>query len=495
MRPLDPKGLSKSNRLAFLFKDSFIYGSAASISQFFSLLAFPLLTRHFSVVEYGLFDYFMVLSVFLTTLIIFGQDSAVARYFYESKSRLDRCQLISQSLLFQLAGLALLVPLLWWSADKFTILSIVTTDSEMLYKLVLMQLPFLLLISFSQNLLKWTFARTKFLILSLGYTLVRILLLFIAVLVFRVGIKEVLIISLASSAVFGMLGLTFVREWLTLPRGLSKLREMLLFAMPYGFICALGALSPTLERTFTEQILGATDLGLYSAGTKIALMIAMVVGAFQTAWGPFSLSIHQENDAGLTYNLVFRIFTLIMCANVLILTLLAQPLLHLLASNRYSGAEIVVFPLLMGLAIQATSWITEIGISISKKSYLNLYGYFIAAIVTFVGILLFTPLLGLFGVALSVMMGHCAKAIISSLLAQRAYPLPWQYSPVIIVFVFTLIVGFMAIGIGHYFGFHAFALVLSIGLMAVMGGGWRILFNSSERLKLTEFVSAKIKSR
>lgn len=104
-----------------------------------------------------------------------------------------------------------------------------------------------------------------------------------------------------------------------------------------------------------------------------------------------------------------------------------------LATDRYLGAVAVVFPLAMGLAIQATSWITVIGIGISKRSYLHLYAYSVAIAATLTGIWLLAPLFGLLGVGLGVLLGQVMKALISSWLAQRAYRLPWHYTPVIIV--------------------------------------------------------------
>jgi O-antigen/teichoic acid export membrane protein len=104
----NPAGsLSLKGRLHFLLRDATLYGGAAAISKAFALITFPLLARHFSVEEYGVLDYFLVLGSLLAIFFIFGQDSAVARYFYEYEETETRQQLISQSLVFQLSGLAL----------------------------------------------------------------------------------------------------------------------------------------------------------------------------------------------------------------------------------------------------------------------------------------------------------------------------------------------------------------------------------------------------
>jgi len=478
-------------RLGFLLKDSLVFGGAAAISQAFSLITFPLLTRHFSVEEFGVLDYFMVLSSFLVTLFIFGQDSGVARYFYEYEDNKVRCQIISESLVLQLSGMALILPLLWWSADWLAGLLPEVPGSVWLFKIVLLQLPFLLLINFSLNLLKWTFARAQYLIMSMGFTVVRASMFAGALLAFDVGIEELLMISLATSIVFGVLGILLVRGWLIHPTNFRYMNQMLRFCIPIGVICTLGAFLPTLERTLTEQLLGAGDLGLYSAGTKIVMLIGLLVGAFQTAWGPFSLSIHKLADAGQTYNWVLKLFAMFMCVMVLALNILAQPLINLLASDRYAGAAVVVFPLAIGMAIEATSWITDIGIGISKRSHLNLYGFVLFVVATLVCILLLAPALGLQGIALGVMIGHILKAVLNSWLSQRAYALPWQYGQILALFGLTIIFGFVSFGIGQRWGAEANIWTLIAGIIAVLGVGWGLLLNASERQRVIAHMRKK----
>ena len=483
-----PEVLSLKGRLCFLLKDSVLYGGAAAISKAFALITFPLLARHFSVEEYGVLDFFLVIGSLLAIFFIFGQDSAVARFFYEYENIETRQQLISQSLIFQLAGLVLLLPLLWLGAEWLTGQIISGTDSVLSFKIVLLQLPFLLLINFSQNLLKWTFARTRFLTISLGYTVVQAALLVVAVLVFDVGIEGVLMVSLTTSLIFGAIGVFFVRKWLIPPRDFKRLREMLPFAIPCGVICIAGAFSPTLERTLTSSLLGSDSLGLYAAATKMAMLMSLLVSAFQTAWGPFSLSLYKQVNAGHTYNWIFKLFALAVCVAALMLTLLAKPLVAILATDRYLGAVVVIFPLAMGLAIQAASWITEIGIGISKRSHLSLYAYAVAIVATLTGILLFTPLFGLLGIGLGVLLGHIAKAVTASWLAQKVYPLPWQYTPVVLLMTLTMMCGLVAIWLGEHLDLLLINFVLGGSILLVIAVGWLLLFSKAERIRIRAFL-------
>ena len=487
-----PAGLAHRGRLFFLFKDSVLYGGAAAISKAFSLITFPLLARCFSLAEYGILDFFLVLAGFLSIFFVFGQDSAVARYFYEYEETSVRKRLISQSLVFQIAGFLVFLPLLWHTSGWLAPFLIKTPESEWFFKIVLLQLPSLLLINFSRNLLKWTFARARFLTMSLGFTVVQAGMLVLAVIVFHMGIEGVLLVTLFTNSIFGLLGVCFVRAWLVIPRDFRCLKKILPYALPLGMVCVLGAFSPTLERTLTNQLLGVEELGLYAAGTKIAMLMGVVVTAFQTAWGPFSLSLYKKADAAHTYNWVLKIFALGVCVVVFGLSLVAQPIINLLASERYAGAVVVVFPLSMGLAIQATGWITEIGICISKRSHLNLYAYLFFIGCTLGGIVLMTPILGLMGVGLSVMIGNAACAISSSWLAQRVYPMPWQYGATVKMLGLTLLFGLGALWAGRTAGPVAYTGILMVGLLTLLLCSWLILFNRFEKQRIIEVVNSKL---
>jgi O-antigen/teichoic acid export membrane protein len=469
------------SRLAFLFRDSALYGGATAVSRAVALLTFPVLAQHFSVSEYGVLDFMLLLVSLTANALVFGQDSAVARFFYEHQAPWARRQLISQSLSFQVVCVAVCLPALWWWSGPLARTLVGSSGAESLFRIVLLQIPCAMVINFAQNLLKWTFARRAFLTLSLGFTLVQAVLVLTAVLRFDAGLRGVLLVNLTTAVLFACVGLWFVRGWLVRPRGVTFLRELIPYAAPYGVICILAALSPTLERSLTANLLGAEQLGLYAAGAKIAALMALASTAFQTAWGPFALSIYRHADAPQTYNLVLKVFAI--AASVLVLTLsgLAGPVVTVLASDRYSAAAVVVFPLTLALAVQATSWILEVGISLSKRSGLNLFGYAASVLVTLGTIALAAPRLGLLGVGLGVLGGHAAKAGVSAWLAQRVYPLPWSYWSVMQLLVLTVLGGVSGEWALYVGGPRLAVLVYGAWLPIVLLVAWSLVLSGEDR--------------
>jgi len=154
----------------------------------------------------------------------------------------------------------------------------------------------------------------------------------------------------------------------------------------------------------------------------------------------------------------------------------------------------VVFPLAMGLAVQATSWITELGIGLSKRSHLNLYPYLVSLVISLGAIWFLAPVLGLFGVCLGVLLGHLAKAIVASWLAQRAYPLPWSYTPVVVLMTATIVVGLVAAWLGQHFGDRVQAVTIAACIPVLAVAGWKLLFTARERGAMRELVGRRLGS-
>ena len=484
--------LSLKGRLIFLLKDSILYGFATALSRAVSLITFPLLSRHFSVSEYGIIDYLAVIANMFAILFIFGQDSAVARYFYEHQDRDKRRQIISQSLSFQLLLLIIFAPLIWMFAGEISAFIKLGSHATELFQIIALQIPFLLIFNFSQNILKISFARNSFLFITLGAVITQATLIVLSILYLDASIKIILTAALITYALFAVVGLVFIREWLVMPNDFSLLKRMMPYAIPYGFLCLLLALMPTIERGLTNSLLGADDLGLYAAGAKAALLMGIIISAFQVAWEPFALSIHKESNATETYAYVLKIYVFCVCVVTLLLSTFAEPLIILLASTRYQEAAIVVFPLAMGLAITSTAWITKVGLDISMQSHFNLFANIAAIILSLFSIWILAPILGLLGVAIGVMLGQSSHAAFVYWFAQQAYRIHWPIGLVCILIGTTIFFG-LATTIVRNQGFNILPwVILIIGLSTLAAAGWRVVLSLPEREALLRDTLGKI---
>jgi O-antigen/teichoic acid export membrane protein len=140
----------------------------------------------------------------------------------------------------------------------------------------------------------------------------------------------------------------------------------------------------------------------------------------------------------------------------------------MLAGGRYRASAIYVFPIAMAFGVQAIGWITEIGIHLSKRTYLSLFGFTLFVTTSMIGILYFSRLIGIVGVATGTLAGQLAMLITSAILAQKACRMDWSYGMPAATVLVTLACGAAAITAAQVAGGPDPAVIYIGGMMLVV---------------------------
>ena len=416
----NPKSLSIKNKLKFLFKDSLFFGGLRAISMLFPILTIPLLTRYFSVENYGLYDSLLVLASFISSILVFGQDSAVARWFYQVEDLNSKRKIVSESLIIQLAFTILIIPTLLIYRAELAGFYLKNSNYGQFVLLILVYGVLLLVNNFTINILKWTYDRKKYAIISILKPLL-ILSSILLVIISSGDLGDFLIYNNIALLITTSISFIFCRKWIVIPKKLEYFKKMLYYGLPLGLLASTVTLMPAIQRNMIAVFLDLYSVGIYALAFKIAAIVMMVDGIFHMAWGPFSMSIFKEKDAELVYNAVLKIFFLITIFTIFIIRLASPVLIELLGTSEYSEAIILILPLCLALMINGITGITGIGISLSMKSYLNLIPFVISALLL-TGLLYYlTPKFQLKGVAYSLLIANLAKMIITSYIARKVY--------------------------------------------------------------------------
>jgi len=441
MRRNSTNSLVKNNHLLSLSNDTLVYGAGLALTNGMAFLTFPLLARHLSIGDYGIYDLYATISVLISVLITFGIDSSVGRFFHEYETVKKRKELVSQAVLLQVGIIIILLFILWIPSSYISMQLTKANDSKLIYELVLAQVPFAVLLNFSLNLLKWSFAKWKFIFLSGLAALLNIAFLAATICYLKINLINIFEMILIGKVCAAIVGLYLIRNWLQIPQNFHQIKQIVSYALPIGLVCVIDVFIPVFERGIVSNIVGTEALGQYAAASKVVLIITLFGQAFQSAWGPFSLSIYKQKTADKTFSLVVKIFVLFMCGVSLVITVLGPEILNFLAGPIYSSAYLIIFPLTMSFVVQSTSWITEIGVSISKKTQLNFYCHFLYLIISALIIYFLTFNYGVIGTAYGVLSAQIIRSLIISMLAQKVHFIDWPYKFIGLILIINLSVG------------------------------------------------------
>jgi len=481
-----------NKRLKFLLKDSLLYGSANAFAKLFSIFTVPILTRLFSKEEFGVLDGIGIFAALFTPIIMMGMNSSIARFFYETDDEEEQKQIISQGLLAQLTlGVVICISLYITSPEILTWF-FATPQYTPLFRIVVVSIFFSVLVTFSLNLLKWTFSRTRFLVISLGATTVSVLLILLYILVFRFGVAGIFLAHLTSNLFFAILGYFFTRKYLRFPHHLKYISPMLKYGWPFMFVALIFALIPSVDRYFIINYINLEVLGIYAVGLKIASILQLPVLGFQTAWGPFALAIYREKNASETYNKIFLYYTILLTSMALIIVLFLKPLIIIFASNKYLSAIKVVLPLVFAIIIDSLSWISGIGIGLSKRTIFNTASYLLTLGTSLISIWLLIKPFGLMGVVYGILISKIVLTLSKTYFAHKLYSirfnLKWGIPIVVGGFISALIirsVDFLQWYIQVPIGFGIFIIFVSTM--------WKYFVIDEDKKQCLEILKAKFK--
>ena len=195
------------------------------------------MTRFYSVSEFGFIDTLSIFGSLLVTLVIFGQESAIARY-YSDNTQYENSQLISRSLIIQTLIFLVLIPILYSFKTNFPLLhsNIIVNES---INYILLSVIFNVIISNAIVILRYSFQRRKFLILSLLHPFLYMITIIICTQILCLEFVYLFKINLIISIIFSIVSLYFIKKHIIFPKRLYLPRRFLFYSIPMGLLCSL----------------------------------------------------------------------------------------------------------------------------------------------------------------------------------------------------------------------------------------------------------------
>jgi len=218
----------------------------------------------------------------------------------------------------------------------------------------------------------------------------------------------------------------FKGYWKPTTVSLRDIRELLVYGLPFVPTFLMGWLFSSIDKISLRQFRTYTEIGLYSVAYKIASALLLVQAGFTLIWGPTAFERYEQNKDDRTFFkkansvVTFAMFSLGMVVFIF------KDLLILLFSTSYrESAQIVPFLILVPVML-AISDTTQIGISISKKTYWHLVTTIMASAANYLGNRLLVPLLGARGAAISTGLSYMFYMFVRLFISERVFPVGYD---------------------------------------------------------------------
>jgi O-antigen/teichoic acid export membrane protein len=425
------------------------YGLSSILGRFLNYLLVPIYTGVFAPDQYGISNYFYALISFGTVLFTYGMETAFFRFYQavEDKPRVFATTLWSillSSVL--LAGLifAFAAPLAKWTNQAGRTLYFQFT-AIILAADAIATIPFAWLRQQDEAM---RFAKLR--LLGIGVNIGLNLLFYILIPYFS---KRGLIAPLDSfETTIGQAGASvrwmfianilsslvvlpfFAKEFKMLRFGFdTKLwRTMLQYAYPLIFMGLAGMINETLDRILLKNLIADPtqadyQIGIYGANYKLSIIITLFIQAFRFAAEPFFFSQAKSagEDSKQTNARVMQYFILV-CATIFVVVMLYLDIFkYFIRTPEYwQGLHVVPILLLANLFLGAY-YNLSIWYKLTDHTKLGALVTAIGAAITLILNYLWIPHYGYLGSAWATLICYFSMAVISYVLGQKYYPVPY----------------------------------------------------------------------
>ena len=413
--------------------ESVIYGLSGIINKFINVFLVPLYTRILLPTDYGVLNLVNTTFYFIGILVVFALDNSAARWFFDSDNMEERKKPIASWFWFQLAVSVFICVLFIGLSTPF---SKVILGKKLPQLLIIPSIT--IVVSILPTII-WNWLRFQrrvwlTVILSTANAVLTIGLNVLFTLILKQGIKGILLAVLISNSIYSITAVILMREWLSVRFfSFTILKKMLRYALPLLPTALAFWVLNSSASFFIKYYHNTEEVGLFSIGSNIASGVAMIVGAFQMAWGPFAFSIMNKPEAKSVYATVLTLYSIAALVTALTVALFAKEILFLLTTPRYYPAYVVSGILAFNAIIYGYAYIGGIGSSIAKKTAPIAIAIMIGSVISVILYFILIPVMGKEGAALSTLIGYMVIPVYVFYRSQQLWNIPYKFAPTIIM--------------------------------------------------------------
>lgn len=452
-----------------------IYSMANLLVSFAGFISFPILTRIFSVDDYGKMNFIAVNLSFLAAISKLGIQNAIPRFYSEINSGKSSFNLNSyySTVIFGMTGAGFFFALFFLIITR--IISKKIWGEEIVFELITFVIPiFIIIKSCDSSLINILRAEERSSIYTL-YTVIKkylsLVLILITLFFFAKNLYGFYLASITAeliSLVVLLYSPVFRSKKLNLFSFSPKIyKTMLVFGIPMIAYEMSGIILNIGDRYVINVFLGDYELGIYSAAYNMCEYICMILTvSISQAALPMYINI-WENKGEIETKIFLRnsisAYLMISIPLVVGIYLVGDDLLGLLASNKYQIDAKLISLISAGIIFDGMTVFFAAGLYIAKKAFRISLIIGISALVNIIINLLLVPNIGLIGAAVATLASYVFLGTTMLLSTRKilSFPFPLQDTIKYVIFSVIMYLAVIRIEISNS--------IISIATKAVVG--------------------------
>lgn len=349
-------------------RDVLAYGALAAVARVSGLLLLPVLTRVFSLEDYGVIDLFSVSVAFVAIFLRMALPSAVNRHYHACDGPEERSRLVGTCLILVAAAGAGCSGVAWLALRLALLGGWTLPLAPGIVLLGFATASLLALSSVAEAVLRAERRILHFNAVSFVGTGVSLAL----TLWWVVSADAGLIMVFVAQGIGAACGLAFalwaIHRQVALEYAPETAREVLRFGLPLLPAILVSWTNEQVDRLVLVWLSGLGGVAIYAAAAKTALVFQIATTMFRQAWRPYSMTLIDDEDRNAVYRTILQAYMTGFAILGLVFTAGSKEIFALLVPEVY-GQGIRLMPWLVGSALlQQSIAVTNVGLLVSKQT-------------------------------------------------------------------------------------------------------------------------------
>jgi len=443
------------NSFKKLAGDTAIYGVSSIVGRFLNWWLVPYYSFMFLPGEYGVVTNMYAYVAFFLVLLTYGMETSYFRYASKSDDPEKVYSTTLISLLFTTVSFVLLV-----SAFRHEIANLIQYPDHPEYILwfalilgidAFTAIPFARL-RLNNRPVKFAFIKLVFIAFNIGFNLFFISLcprllennpdsIIRLVYTKEIGVGYVFISNLLASVITLILLLPEIFRMNFNFDG-KLLGQMMSYGFPILIVGLTGMVNQNIDKVLIPFLIPDEknpmfQLGVYGANYKLAVLMNMFIQAFRYAFEPFFFARGGSKDDPGVYATVMKYFVIFGLLIFLGMVLYIDIIKVIIDSEYHVGLKVVPLVLLANLFF-GIYFTLSLWYKLTDKTRYGAYMALVGAAITLALNIVLIPTMGYMGSAIAVFACFLVMMIVSYILGQKFYPVPYDLKRISIYFTVAL---------------------------------------------------------
>ena len=462
-----------------LFKDTAIYGLSSIIGRFLNYLMVPLYTYTLhSCSDYGVYADLYAQTALVLVFLTFGMETTFFRFM--NKVEKDDTDRVYTTALMMVGAVALV----FVACVMIFLNQIAGLEGYPQHKWYIGMMALVVAQDAVQAIafayLRYQHKPYKFAAFKLFFIVMSVSLNVMAYLFiphenpdWEITVKWAFMINLICTTTVSLL---LTQEWVSCKYTFDKklAKQMLTYTWPLLVLGIAGIMNQVAGQIMLPRVLdqqeGRTQLGIYEACIKIAMIMALITQAFRYAYEPIVFGSSKDKGSKKLYAKAMKFFIIFTLAAFLCVIAYLDTLQYIIGKDYREGLKIVpivmVAEIMMGIVVNLSFWYKLIDKTI-YGAYFSIAGCIVLFVVNFI----FIPRIGYMACAWAGLAGYGTTMVLSYLLGQKHNPIDYPlgqiafYVVVAAVFFAMMKVTAIYLDIAPRLGINTLIILIFMGII------------------------------